>query len=120
MSQNPINLIVRFALEIVILVALGMWGKSQAEGWKGVALAILLPVAAAALWGIFRTPADHGKGLVETAGYIRLLIELGLFAAAAWAFWDMGYKTSSMGFAAVVILHYIISYDRVVFLLFGK
>lgn len=120
MSQNPINLIVRFALEIVILVALGMWGAGRFEAWKGIVMAILLPLAAAAVWGIFRTSGDHGHGLVNTPGIIRFAIEVILFCAAAWCLYDLGHKTSSMGFAAVALLHYIISYDRVWFLLTGK
>lgn len=120
MSQNPINLIVRFALEIVMLVVLGMWGRQQFSGWKGILLAILLPVVAAAMWGIFRTQGDHGKGLVDTPGIIRLLIELFLFGAAVWALYDMNHKPASLALGVVLLLHYLLSYDRVVFLLMGK
>ncbi|MBK8492816.1 MAG: YrdB family protein [Saprospirales bacterium] len=120
MSQNPINLIVRFALEIVIWVALGMWGYHKGEGWKGIVLAILLPVAGAAIWGIFRTVGDHGRGLVETPGLIRFAMEMLFFTAAAWVLYDLGYQTSSFAFIAVSLLHYILSYDRVVFLISGE
>ena len=119
MSQNPINLAVRFALEIIMLVALGMWARQQQTGWKGVLLAILLPLVAASLWGIFRTQGDHGKGLVDTPGVIRLLMELFLFSAAVWALYDLNHKTSALVFAITLMIHYLVSYDRVLSLIKG-
>ena len=117
MSQNPINLIVRFVLEIVILVALAMWGAAQMAGWKGVLLAIVLPIIAAAIWGTFRTHGDHGHGLIETPGRARLLIEMALFILAGWALYDLGHPKFALGFGAGVVFHYLLSYDRVWFLL---
>jgi len=117
MSNNPINLVVRFALEIVMLIALGMWGRQQLEGWKGILLAILLPVIAAALWGIFRTPEDHGKGLIDTPGLIRLAMEVILFAVAVWALYATDHKTAAWVFGIVLLIHYAVSYDRVMLLL---
>lgn len=117
MSQNPINLAVRFALEICMLVALGMWGRQQQEGWKGIVLAILLPLIAASLWGIFRPAGDPGKGLVNTPGIIRLLIEVLLFSTAVWATFDLNHKTAGLVFGIVLVLHYALSYDRVLWLI---
>jgi hypothetical protein len=117
MFNNPINLAVRFGLEIAMLIALGMWGAKQSQGWKSTALAIALPLLAAAVWGIFRTPEDHGKGLIATPGIIRLLIEFGLFAAAIWALSDLGRKNTAWWFAGILLLHYLVSYDRIGMLL---
>jgi hypothetical protein len=51
MSQNPINLAVRFLLELVGLYAFGLWGWTQHAGFLRYLLVIGLPVVAAALWG---------------------------------------------------------------------
>ena len=79
--------------------------------------AIGLPAAAAALWGIFRIPNDPKPAPVATPGPIRLLLELGLFALAAWMLYDAGYAQLSWIMGIVVTLHYIVSYDRTIVML---
>jgi hypothetical protein len=116
MSQNPLNLALRFALELCILAAVGRWGWMQggAARW---ALAVALPLAAAALWGVFRVPNDGGAPLVQVGGAVRLAIEALLFAAATAALIGAGHRRLAMAFAAITILHYAVSYDRVASLL---
>ena len=50
-------------------------------------------------------------------GALRLLLELGFFAAAVLCLWSVGQERAAVGFALIVILHYAISYDRIVWLL---
>lgn len=111
MNANPINLTVRFLLEIAMLMALGYWGWHLSGAWRYIGVAGL-PALAAALWGIFRIPNDPKPAPVAIPGIIRLLIELGLFGFASWALYDLGYSALSLIMAAVVTIHYMVSYDR--------
>jgi len=112
MNKNPINLAVRFLLEIAMLLALGYWGWHLGGSWQQYAAAIGLPVIAAALWGVFRIPNDPNPAPVAIPGMIRLLLEWGLFGSAVWALYDLGYTALSLVMAVIVIVHYLVSYDR--------
>jgi len=111
MNTNPVNLAVRFLLEIMMLIILGCWGwhLSGPVRYAGV---IGLPIIAAALWGIFRIPNDPKPAPVVIPGILRLLLELSLFGFASWALYDLGYPKLSLIMATVVAVHYIVSYDR--------
>lgn len=120
MSNNPINLAVRFALEMAALVALAMGGAALAGGVLRIALAVLLPVIGAAAWGTFRVPGDassKGGAPVPVPGFVRLVLELALFAAAVGLWWLAEYHTAALVLALVVVVHYAVSYDRILWLL---
>lgn len=119
MGSHPINLAVRFILEIIALVSAGMWGWRLVEGWPKYLLAIGIPVLLAIIWGTFAVPDDpsrSGAAPVITPGIIRLIIELGIFAFATWAFYDLGYTSISLALGIIVVLHYALSYDRIIWL----
>ena len=116
MGSHPINLIIRFLLEIAALVSVGVWGWNQSDGWVRFLLGFGIPIILATLWGVFAVPNDpsrSGKAPVVTPGFIRLLIELGFFAFAIWSLYDGGLEYMSWALGIIVVLHYIISYDRV-------
>lgn len=120
MSKHPLNLGVRFLLELFALAVLGVWGWRLTAGWTGWLLAAALPLVTAALWGVFAVPEDpsrSGEAPVPVPGWIRLLLEWGIFASTIWALHSMGRVTVSWISAGVVILHYGLSYDRVRWLL---
>jgi hypothetical protein len=120
MGSHPINLAVRFILELAAWGAMGYWGWTQAEGPLRFVLAIGLPVAAAAIWGTFAVPNDpsrSGRAPVPVPGVVRLGIELVTFGFGAWALYDTGSTTLSLIFAAIVVVHYLVSYDRVAWLI---
>ena len=117
MNAHPLNLAVCFLLEIAILLALGAWGWQRAEGWPRWLLAIGLPLVAAAAWGVFRVPNDPGPAPVAVPGLVRLLFELALFGLAIWALFHMKYYRLGWVMAVVSLAHYLVSYDRVVWLL---
>ena len=119
MSQNPINLTIRFALELLALVALGAWAKTQYSGVMGYVLMILIPLWAAILWGLFNVKGDPSrsrKAPVPVPGLIRLLLELSIFGSATWALFPLN-PTYGWIFGAVTLMHYILSYDRILWLL---
>ena len=72
MSNNPLNLGLRFILELVMLYALGFWGWTRHAGFLRYLLTIGLPLLAAGLWGVFRVPEDasaNGKAPVPVPGW---------------------------------------------------
>ncbi len=119
MGSNPINLAVRFLLEIAGLIAIGYWGWHQGEGFLSIVFAIGLPVIAAALWGTFAVPNDpsrSGKAPVPIPGILRLVLEAAFFGFATWALYDVGTPLLGLILVIVVLFHYAISYDRLLWL----
>ncbi len=118
--MNPINLALRFALELGALTAIGWWGSSLIEpGWRWV-LGIVLVVAVASVWGIFAVPGDPsrgGQGVVVVPGLVRLVIELLVFVAGVYALRAMGRPGLAAAFGVLVLVHYLWSHDRVSWLL---
>ena len=117
MSQHPLNLALRFVLKLTMLAALGIWAgpSTPALGescWRSGFRSSLRPYG-----GAFRVPEDHGKGLVNVPGYVRLTLEAVLFIAATAAFAASGWRTAAFVFGLVTALHYLASYDRVARLL---
>ncbi|RLD01197.1 MAG: hypothetical protein DRI65_15780 [Chloroflexota bacterium] len=119
MGSNPINLAVRFILEMTGLVAMGLWGWNQAEGFLRFMLALGIPFLAAVLWGTFAVPDDpsrSGKTGVPVPGIVRLLLELVFFGSATLALFVMDLTTLSWIYGIAVLVHYVVSYDRVAWL----
>ena len=121
MGSHPINLAIRFILELTALVALGIWGWKQSDGWLRFALSFGIPIIAAAIWGIFAVPNDpsrSGEAPIVISGILRLAIELAFFSIAAWTMHHMGYTRLSCIFGIIIVVHYISSYDRIIWLIF--
>ena len=120
MGSHPINLTIRFLLEIIALISVGSWGWKQSDGWLRFVLAIGIPVILAAIWGTFAVPDDpsrSGAAPIVTPGVVRVAIELSFFALATWSLYDMGSIKLSLAFGIVAMLHYVVSYDRILWLL---
>ena len=116
MGSHPINLAVRFLLELFALLVMGAWGWRQTDSWLKFVLALGIPLVLAIVWGTFAVPNDpsrSGAAPVAVPGIMRLVIELAIFGLAVWALYDMGYTSFSWVFAIIVALHYIASYDRI-------
>lgn len=112
MNTNPINLAVRFLLEIVMLGIISYWGWYLSGTWLRYITAAGLPLAAAVLWGVFRIQNDPKPAPIEVPGIVRLLLELFLFGFAAWALYDLGYRNWALVMTIIIVLHYLVSYDR--------
>lgn len=133
MSQHPLNLAVRFLLEMAALVAIGYWGFDQHSGaWRWI-LGLGLPLLAATAWGTFAVrslplstfPGDRsrsGGAPVPVPGAVRLLLELALFGLAMLALprGDAGRPILALILAGVTVIHYAVSYDRIAWLLRQK
>lgn len=119
MGSHPINLAVRFLLEVMGLAALAWIGWQYGKGVYKYVFAIGLPLLAACLWGVFAVPGDPGRSgntVVAVPGLLRLTLETGFFAAATWSLIAVGAEKLGWIYAATVTVHYIVSFDRVVWL----
>ena len=120
MGYHPVNLLFRFILELVALVAMSFWGWTQHDGLARYALALMVPLLAATIWGIFNVPGDHsrsGDALVAVPGMVRLAIEAVIFGFAVWALFATGAVTQGRCLAAALVIHYALSWDRNLWLL---
>jgi hypothetical protein len=72
------------------------------------------------IWGTFAVandPSRSGNAPVPVSGIVRLGIEFLFFSFASWALYNMESIRLSMVFGIVVLAHYLISYDRIYWLL---
>jgi hypothetical protein len=102
-SMHPLNLGLRFVLEVAALAAFAWWGWAWGDPWRWP-LAIGLPVLAAIIWGLFRTPGDgsaNQKAPVPVHGIIRA-------------------ELAGVILTLTVILHYVLSWDRVLWLMLTR
>ena len=117
MNTHPINLGLRFVLELVMLGIIAYWGYDHFAGWQSIAASIILPVGVATLWGVFRIPNDPRPAPVAIPGPLRLLLEWALFGCALWALEDLGKDTWAWLLGGVLVAHYLVSYDRTISML---
>ena len=120
MGTHPLNLALRFVLELVALGAMGAWAFRAVQGGARYALALAVPLLAACLWGVFAVPGDpsrSGRAPVPVPGVLRLALELAFFAFGAWALARSGRQAWGLALAGITALHYALSYDRVGWLL---
>lgn len=120
MGSHPINLALRFGLELAALAAMGLWGWGLAAGWLRFVLAVAIPVVAAVLWVLLAVPGDpsrSGAAPFATPGVVRLGFELAFFGLAVWALYATNHAWLAVLMAAAVVLHYAASFDRIAWLL---
>lgn len=102
------------------LIMVGIWGFSIYNGLQSYILGIGLPVLMATVWGVFAVPNDpsrSGKTVVETKGVIRLLLEFSFFILGSYVLYDLNYSNIFFGYSITVIIHYLLSIDRIKWLL---
>jgi hypothetical protein len=120
MGSHPINLTIRFLLELAALLAMGVWGWQQSQGWVRFVLALGISIIVAVVWGVFAVPNDpsrSGTAPIAVPGILRLTIEIIVFVLAIWALYDLGYTRTSWILGLVVVIHYSTSYDRILWLI---
>lgn len=117
LSNHPINLTLRFFLELAALAAYAVWGWRTGGGIFRYLLAIGLPIILAAIWGTFRVPGDPGKAPVPVPGFIRLLYEVLFFGGAAWCLFVLKSQPWAGILTSLIVVHYLTSLDRVIKLL---
>ncbi len=99
MSSNPVNLALRFILEMVMIVVAAIWGWNRAKEFLNLFWQLEFPIILAVFWGIFAVkddPSRSGKTIVQTPGIVRLIMELLFFGFACWALFDLGHQKLSL------------------------
>jgi hypothetical protein len=119
-SNHPVNLMVRFLLELALLTIFFMWGWHQFTGAIRYCVAVGLPLLVAGLWGIFRVDGDPGKAPVRIPGWLRLLYEILLFTTAGYFLFCLKLNKWAIVFCVVSLIHYQVSWQRVRWLLYVK
>jgi len=110
------NLALRFGLELGALAGLGLAAWKLTSGpvrWAAVAL---VPIAAAAVWGVFNVlndPSRSGAAPIEVSGWTRLAIELLILGGGAAAITFAGRREIGIVFALLIAVHYAASTSRV-------
>lgn len=120
MGSHPLNLALRFLLELAALSSMAVWGWQRGDGWLRFLLAAAIPIVAGALWGTFAVPDDpsrSGGAPIPVSGVVRLAIEAFIFGFGIWMLRDAGFPRAAWVFAAIVVAHYAISFDRIRWLL---
>ena len=120
MGSHPINLGIRFLLEIAMLGAASVWGANFGNGMNSYVFAVGLPLALMIIWGVFAVPNDpsrSGNAPIPISGWIRLILELAIFAFGSWALIDLGYELSGWVLLSITTVHYLVSYDRIAWLI---
>lgn len=120
MKIHLINLVLRFFLEMTSLIGIGVWGWRQGEGWTRWVFAVGLPLIMSTIWGVFNVPDDPSRGggaPVPVPGIVRLFIEAIFFGCGLWALIAMGYEEVATLYIVFVIVHYVVGYGRIMWLL---
>lgn len=101
-----VNLTVAFVVELLGLVAFGLWGAQAVSPAPGRwALAITLPLTAAVLWGLFCAP--HAS--VPLPGPAIAGIKLAMLAAAVLALIATGQPHWAVVLAVVAVITAVIT-----------
>jgi hypothetical protein len=118
--MRPWNLALRLGLEIGALTGLGVAAWNQTDGAARWIAVIVVPLIAAALWGIFNVvddPSRSGQAPVEVPGRVRLAIELLVLVSGWIAYAIAGHSAIGATFAGLTILHYAVGRARIHWLL---
>ncbi|MEA3425468.1 MAG: YrdB family protein [Bacteroidota bacterium] len=113
MSNHPFNLALRFLLELAGLCIIATWAWVFHQGIYQWLAVILYPTVAAAAWAIFRVASESGRTLVPVSGITRLLIEILFFSTATRMLYQLDAGRLYSFFLLLVMVHYAVSYDRI-------
>jgi cytochrome b len=94
------NLALRFVLELAALAAVGWWGWRSGGSTLGrVALAVVLPVAVAVVWGLFIAP----KARFHVSKPVWYGLQVLIFGAAALALASVWTPVAGIALALIVV-----------------
>lgn len=100
------NDVVRFLLELFALFSLGYWGyRAWPFPWPGVLFMIGVPLFAAVVWAVFRSP----KAVVPLDPVGRALVEILVFGSAAAAWFMLGLPLIGAAFAVIAAVSGVIN-----------
>jgi hypothetical protein len=120
---HPLNLALRFLLELVVLFVSIEWALRSVNHWSRYVWMLLLPLGLALIWWAFNVPGDpsrSGNTVIRVAGWFRLILEWLIFGLGIWFMYNIDYLLASVLFGALVVLHYLLSFNRILWLLRGR
>lgn len=117
MGKHPLNLGLRFLLELAALFAMGYWGWTQHTGLARFLWAVGLPLVFSVAWGTFRVPGDPGPAPVAVPGVVRLLLETVFFGVAVWSLYASGRESWALVLGLLLLIQYGLSYDRILWMI---
>lgn len=117
MNNHPLNLSIRFLLEVALIIIYFYWGWIKYDGILQIIISCCLPIIGIAIWAIFKVNGDPGKAIVAVNGWVRLIIECSFFTLAFFMLRSLELNKVAAIFIAVTTIHYIASYDRIKWLL---
>ncbi|MGO2660029.1 YrdB family protein [Mycetocola reblochoni] len=78
--------VLRVLIELIAVVVLAVWGFSEWAFPLNIVVGLGAPVLAVLLWALFLSP----RPVLRTELYLRSLVEIALYVAAAAALWSLG------------------------------
>ena len=102
------------------LITFGLWGRERGEGSSKFILAPGTPTIAATIWGVLAVvddPSGSDKAPIIVPGVVRLILELAFFILVVWALFVIRHSMLGWVSGMLVLVHYFVSYDRVLWLL---
>ena len=118
--MHTANLILRFVLELAALAGFATLAWSLTEGFWRFAAALAVVVLIGAIWATLAVPDDpsrSGSVPMPIPGGLRLILEFAILLGGAWAFHIAGYTWVGLSISVLVVVHYLIWIDRIVWLL---
>lgn len=118
--MNPINLALRFFLEIAALGGFAVLAWHISVGWWRYLAVLVVLIVLMTLWGVFAVPDDpsrSGNAPIPVPGSVRLGLELAILLGGGIAFSYAGQSIVGAALIALVLLHYALSLDRIGWLL---
>jgi hypothetical protein len=93
-------------LELFAFVTLAVWGFfAWPLPWPGILVGILAPAFAVFLWALFLSP----KAVLRLDPLGKAVVQIFLFGAAAFAWWDLGQALVAVLFGVVGAIIGVIS-----------
>ncbi len=109
----------RFALEVIAIVFVGIWGANLSTGWGSFFIGLGCSIVFVTIWGVFNVPNDpsrSGKAPVVVSGKLRLILEFTLFTWAAVAIAQEAGIWFGIVFLLAVIAHNIHIKERTIWI----
>lgn len=91
--------IVRVLVVVVALATFVLWGLAEWPFPWNIVVAVVTPLVALLVWALFVSP----RAVVPVHPFVRVLVELLIFASATAAWWSMGQSWIGIAYAVVAV-----------------
>ena len=102
---KALNLLIRFLLELCMLIVVGYWGFKTHSGWvMKIIFGIGLPILIAVIWGLFIAP----RATYPLSGISYLAVELILLGSGAVALFASGNPGLGWIYAVILVINKVL------------